>query len=262
LARRSHHRNSDRANDLIPKNIKYLELLERALGRSSSDVLHGRYINYLDMRYYTSGNPCFVWEAIYWLRQRELTDQLFKLAGSIERLLDLTPVDQVKLEIQAESYISDVPLLLPGWCINALARWASTISLNSFGNSITNTLKYAKSYASLLGKRSELDKLIQLRASRSRDLSARQAVDQIHSSFEFTKRGWNALDECQREIMALNVEQVFIFTKRNGISADEVYAQMAEEIGIDERNVRRLVAYGRKIVRDLERCIDPQNDET
>jgi ABC-type Fe3+-citrate transport system substrate-binding protein len=177
-------------------------------------------------------------------------------------LLDLSPVDEVKLEIQDASHISDVPLLLPRWCINALARWASTISLNSFEDSITNTLKYAKSYASLLGKRSELDKLIQLRASRSRDLSARQAVDQIHSSSEITKRGWNALDERQREIMALNVEQVFIFTKRNGISADEVYAQMAEEIGIDERNVRRLVAYGRKIVRDLERCIDPQNDET
>lgn len=229
----------------LDTNVRFSSLQDQACSLTADRVLYERYISYLEARYDRSNNPCFVWEAIRRSHDRAINEFIIAESGLLNPFESMSREDFGGMSIKAYKHVRQRTDYLPDWCSSYLLLAASQISLLSKG------LDAAK-----MPKVSTMSDF--LAWGRHPNIKNDQASARLSSLLGFTKRGWNAFEEQHRERIALNFEQQSEYLTFVGLSQIKAYAHIAEKFDIDERTVRRLIAQGKRLIRELEQALqDP-----
>lgn len=231
------------------KNIKFLFIIDKACSPEADRELYEKYISYLEFKHDQNRNSCYVWDAILASYKRSVYDFEIQSAGSIKNFMMLDPIKRIELDIKAERHVGSIPISLPSWCIMYLVRTASAIAASSHGLDLS---KQPTNYDDYEGYRNHLRKWL-----KTPTLTNKQAAARLVSLLDLTRRGWNAFDQRQRERIALNLEQLFCYRIIGGMSPNKAYAAIAEDLGLEERALRRHIAQGRKLIHELERFVGP-----
>lgn len=234
--------------EIALRNVKFQDLQDSACALGAEQELHERYIAYLEFRYDQTDNPCFAWEAINVSFNRAVNQYILTTVGSSQKFNKLSRKEQADHRLKAETHIRNLNLPLPSWCIGYLTTSASAISIAS---DRLDFRTLPKDYDST-------DYLNTFKDWASQPtLSNQQASERSSTIFGFTRRGWNAFEERQRDRTALNLEQMFEDKISLGMSRNQAYAAITEELHLeDERRVRRAVTRGRELIRQLQSYLE------
>lgn len=245
MARSARRRTTDpKHKDIVLRNVKFRDLQDSACGLGADRVLHDRYISYLEFRYDKTDNPCFVWDAISCSFDRAVNEYVIGAVDSAKNFWALNPEEQVDLRVRAETHVRRLRLPFPAWCMSYVVKASSSISIASDRLDLSTR---PTDYQSADYRRSVAEWAV------APSLTNQQAAERFAGMFEFTRRGWNAFEERQRERFALNLEQMFRDKVSAGMSSNQAYAAVTEDLQLaDERRIRRGIARGRQLIRELE----------